>query len=189
MSAADGRSRLVALIGEADTVLGGHRWRLDPRAAVGLTAHVTVLAPFLPPATIDTTVVKRLDVALDGARAFDCVFDQTRWFERDCLWLAPVSEAPFRALTVRVCAEFPELAPYGGRRPVVPHVTVGFSRASSVDDLRIAAARLGATLPIRARVRRLDLLVLDGAKGRWRSRARFELAGDRAPGTVTDGPI
>lgn len=188
MSAADGRSRLVALIGEADTVLAGHRWRLDPRAAVGLTAHVTVLAPFLPPATIDTTVVKRLDVALDGARAFDCVFDQTRWFERDCLWLAPVSEAPFRALTVRVCAEFPELAPYGGRRPVVPHVTVGFSRASSVDDLRIAAARLGATLPIRARVRRLDLLVLDGAKGRWRPRARFELAGDRAPRTGTDGP-
>lgn len=170
------RSALVALIGEADTALAGHRWRLDPRAAAGLTAHVTVLAPFLPPTAIDTTVIKRLDAALDGAPAFGCVFDQTRWFDLDCLWLAPVSEAPFRAMTERVCAEFPELRPYDGRRPVVPHLTVGFSRASSVDDLRIAAARLGRALPIRAQVRHLDLLVLEGARARWRPRARFELA-------------
>jgi 2'-5' RNA ligase len=174
--AAGARSTLVALIEEAEPVLAGHRWRLDPRAAAGLSAHVTVLAPFLSPPAIDGPVITRLGAALGDAAAFDCVFDQARWFDLDALWLAPVTEAPFRALTDRVRAEFPDLDPYGGRRPAVPHLTVGFARSSSVDDLRIAAARLGGALPIRARVRRLDLLVVDGLRGRWRPRASFDLA-------------
>jgi hypothetical protein len=45
------------------------------------------------------------------------------------LWLAPDDPAPFRELTDRVYAAFPEHPPFAGAfADVVPHLTVGHRR-------------------------------------------------------------
>ena len=45
-------SAVVIPVPEAEAVVGPHRARLDPFAAWGVPAHVTVLAPFVPPHAI-----------------------------------------------------------------------------------------------------------------------------------------
>jgi hypothetical protein len=45
-------SALVVVVPEAEAAVNAHRRRLDPAAAWGVPAHVTVLYPFAPPHTL-----------------------------------------------------------------------------------------------------------------------------------------
>jgi 2'-5' RNA ligase len=170
-------SAVLALIPEAEPLVGPHRARLDPTAALGVGAHVTVLFPFVAPAAIDTGVVERLRAAVADAPAFGCRFTEVGWFGEEYVWLGPEPVAPFDDLTERVARAFPDHPPYGGEHEPRPHLTVGYRRHSSVAALRQAASDLAPSLPLTASVTGLDLLVGARTPGSWRTVARVPLNG------------
>ena len=111
---------------EAEPAVGHLRHRLDPNAAAGVAAHVTVLFPFAHPDTIDSGVVDTLRNLFSRVPAFSYAFERTAWFDDQVLWLAPTDDRPFRQLTRLVHAAFPDFPPFGGAFPEsVPHLTVG----------------------------------------------------------------
>lgn len=158
-------SALVALVPELEPVVGVHRQRLDPSAAGGVPAHVTVLYPFVEPTDLDDATITTLQAVVDRTPAFDCTFRQVVWFEDGLLTLAPEPDGPFRALTDAVCAAFPGHPPYGGRYEPVPHVTLGYADTPRVER-ETAAALIEPQLPVRGRVDRLHVMVDDHA-GVW----------------------
>jgi 2'-5' RNA ligase len=123
---------VLALVPEAEPVVGEHRRRLDPTVADGIPAHVTVLYPFVPPTGVTTTTVATLHDAVGPAAPFTCRFAATGWFGEDLLWLAPEAEASFRELTTRVWRAFPAQVPYDGEHEPHPHLTVGYRRHASL---------------------------------------------------------
>ncbi|MEJ2868519.1 2'-5' RNA ligase family protein [Actinomycetospora sp. OC33-EN08] len=168
-------SAVLALVPQAEPVVGPERRDLDPTTTAGVPAHVTVLWPFLPPADIDDAVVARLRHAVAGAGAIDCTFPTTGWFGEDYLWLAPRPSAPFADLTACVWEAFPQCPPYGGEHEPHPHLTVGYTSASSPGALRAAEARIAPQLPFAARVEVLHLLVGSREPDSWRVVAELPL--------------
>jgi 2'-5' RNA ligase len=157
----------------AEPLVSRWRDRLDPYAAAGVPAHVTVLAPFLDSGQIGAAELVALRSLFASRPAFDAVFPRCARFP-GVLYLAPEPAGPFRALTEAVSARWPQAQPYGGRFPeVVPHLTVAYSEDQDVLD-RVEAALAGC-LPARARIASAQLLAND--RGRWTERARFGLGG------------
>jgi 2'-5' RNA ligase len=170
-------SAVVIPVPEAEPVVGPHRARLDPFAAWGVPAHVTVLAPFVPPHAITGAAITALAAAVASVTAFDCEFPRTRWFSDRVMWLAPQPDGPFRALTGAVSAAFPGYLPYDGAHDeVVPHLTVGFSDAGDDGVLQAAEAGLLSGLPVRTRVRCAWLMTGRNVPGGWRMLAELPLA-------------
>jgi 2'-5' RNA ligase len=152
-------SGVVVPVPEAEPVVGRHRARLDPAAAWGVPAHVTVLYPFVAPREITAATIAALAEAVASVPAFGCQFAGTAWFGDEVVWLAPRPDAPFRALTRAVSAAFPGYRPYGGAYDdSVPHLTIGQRPAAEVAELRAAEAAVLPALPIRARVSRVWLM-------------------------------
>jgi 2'-5' RNA ligase len=170
-------SAVVIPVPEAEAVVGPHRARLDPFAAWGVPAHVTVLAPFVPPHAITGTAIEALAAAVASVTAFDCEFPRIRWFGDRVMWLAPQPDGPFRALTGAVSTAFPGYLPYDGvHDEVVPHLTVGFSDAGDDGVLQAAEAGLLSALPVRTRVRCAWLMTGRNVPGGWRMLAELPLA-------------
>ena len=170
-------SAVVIPVPEAEAVIGRHRARLDPFAAWGVPAHVTVLAPFVPPHAITGAAIEVLAAAVASVAAFDCEFPRTRWFGDRVMWLAPRPEHPFRALTGAVSAAFPGFLPYDGvHDEVVPHLTVGFGEAGDDGALQAAEASLMSELPVRTRVRCAWLMTGRNVPSGWRMLAELPLA-------------
>jgi len=71
---------------------------------MGIPAHITVIAPFLPRAGIGEPVLGALDRLFGGMPGFRFRLARTAWFGEQVLWLAPDDPGPFRALTERVHA-------------------------------------------------------------------------------------
>ena len=169
------QSALIVPVGAAESVVGGFRADLDPAAALGVPAHVTVIAPFAPPRLIDGNLLAALAEAVRTVSAFDAVFAQVAWFADTVVWLAPEPSAPFRELTERVWARFPDYPPYGGiYNDIVPHLTIGEN--SSLNDMRAAAQVIERSLPITARVDRVALIQGSAAAASWRTVAELPLA-------------
>lgn len=167
------QSGLVIEVPEAEPVVGTHRSLLDPNAALGVPAHVTVLFPFVPPARIDTTVLRRLADLFSVVEAFDYTFARTAWFGDEVLWLAPDDPRPFIDLTRRVQSAWPEHPPFEGEfADVVPHLTVG--HRADLEPLRAAEREVLRLLPVTGRARQVSLFV-DDDKGNWRRTATFPL--------------
>ncbi len=145
-----GDTGIVVLVPAAEAAVGPHRPGLDPWAALGVPAHVTLLAPFLPPVLIDDGVAARIERAVAGFAAFDFRLATVRWFGDQVVWLAPDPADPFVALTAALVEEFPHHRPYGGAfDEVQPHLTVGAHRP--VQELRAAAEVVAPWLPISCR--------------------------------------
>jgi 2'-5' RNA ligase len=168
---------VLALVPEAEPVVGKHRRRLDPTTAAGIPAHVTVLYPFVAPAGVTTATVGALRAAVAGTGAITCEFADTGWFGEDYLWLAPSPAEPFAELTARVWRAFPEQVPYGGEHEPAPHLTVGYRSHASLDALREAEAEVRGSLPVTARIEALHLLAGARSAGSWRVVAELPLAG------------
>ena len=168
---------VLALVPEAEHVVREHRCRLDPTAAAGVPAHVTVLYPFVAPHDVTATTVAALRDAVAPVAPFACSFEATGWFDEDLLWLAPSATAAFGELTTRVWRAFPAQVPYGGGHEPRPHLTVGYRRHASLDALRAAEARIVPRLPVAARVDRLHLLAGSRAPDSWRVVAELPLLG------------
>ena len=167
-------SGLVVLVPEAEPVVARHRQLLDENASRGAPAHVTVLFPFAPPPALDEGTLVRVRTAVAAVPAFDHVFRRTAWFGDDVLWLAPEDPGPFRALTSRLHAAFPQHPPFEGRFPdVVPHLTVGHRHPRPL--LEAAEHELRAALPVGGRATEVVLLARDTPEDRWAVRAAFPL--------------
>jgi len=95
----------------AEPVVAEHRRRLDPAAAWGVPAHVTVLYPFVDPSAVDEHVLALVAEAVIPVHAFECAFARSRWFGQDVLWLDPDPAQPFRDLTAAVSTAFPNIGP------------------------------------------------------------------------------
>ena len=170
------QSAVIVSVGAAEGVVGGFRADLDPAAALGVPAHVTVIAPFVPPHLIDGTLLAALAETVRSVSAFDAAFARVAWFADTVAWLAPEPSAPFRELTEVVWARFPDYPPYRGiYDDIVPHLTIGEN--SGLSDMRAAAQVIERSLPIMTRVDRVTLIQGSAAAASWRTVAELPLAG------------
>ena len=168
-------SALVVEVPEAEAAVARHRERLDENAALGIPAHITVIAPFLPRAGLQQPTLGELSRLFGGVPRFRFRLARTAWFGGQVLWLAPDDPGPFRDLTGRAFTAFPACPPYGGQHEdVVPHLTVGLWQPLA--ELRAAEESLLPHLPIEARATTVTLLVGPVSGGQWTRAARFPLA-------------
>jgi len=169
-------SAVLVLIPEAESVVASHRAVLDPAAALGVPAHVTVLYPFMPPERVDDAVISDLAGAVGSVACFDVTFARLRWFERSVLWLAPDPADPFRALTAAVERTFPGHQPYGGvHADVVPHLTIGQDQPYHLFES--AHGAIEPSLPLSARVSSAVLMQGSLEPGSWHAVAELSLRG------------
>lgn len=165
---------LVARIPPADDVVGTLRLRLDPAAVLGVPAHVTILAPFVPPDRVDDGVLSVLADVIHAMPAFDVTFARVAWFGQAVVWLAPEPAEPFRAMTRAVWDKFPDYPPYGGAiRDVVPHLTIGMDQPAGV--LAQAGRKVEPALPVSARVEAVTLMQGAREPGTWQIVGEFPL--------------
>jgi hypothetical protein len=117
-------------------------------------AHVTALGPFAPELTDD--IERRVAAIAAETPAFDFVLERVATFPDGIIHLVPEPDEPFRKLTARLAAEFPEHPPYEGRYgDVAPHLTLDL-RSDTVNE-SMTLALLDGVLPARCRATRLDL--------------------------------
>jgi 2'-5' RNA ligase len=163
----------LATVGEVEPLVGHWRRRFDPSASAGVPAHLTVLAPFLDIGRVTARVEDELSTLIGARSPFTVRFEQARRFP-GVLYLAPVPDQPFRALTDEVATRWPEAPPYEGRfTEAVPHLTVAHGQAPAVfDELE---AELAGRLPASATISSVSLFVSDGH--RWRQHREFPMRG------------
>jgi 2'-5' RNA ligase len=168
-------SAVVVPVPEAEPRVGALRAALDPSAALGVPAHVTIMFPFVPPARLDDGVLAALGEVLAAAPPFEIEFSKVAWFE-DVLWWAPEPAAPFVALTHAVASRF-DLRPYEGAHgdDVVPHLTIG--HGAPIERMRAAEAEVAAGPPVRATVRSARLMIGSRDPGSWTTVAELSLRG------------
>ena len=160
---------MLVQVPEAEPVVGDWRRRYTLDAPAGISAHVTIMFPFVEPERLGETE-GRLAELVAGTAAFDLTFSRTaRWPE--LLYLEPEPAEPFIALTRAIERQWPDQPPYGGaHETIVPHLTVAESDDPALLD-RIAAD-VERQLPVRTRVREASLFVEDHA-GRWHEHGRL----------------
>ena len=91
-----------------------------------MTAHVTILFPFIPRAQIDAAARAALGTLFASVAPFGYRFAHVERFDDTTVFLAPDRVEPFTHLTQLVQRRWPEHPPYGGAfNVVVPHLTVG----------------------------------------------------------------
>ena len=175
-----GESALIVEVPEAEPLVGPWRRLHDSSAALGVPAHVTILYPFVPPDRIDAATMDGIRSVAAAHQPFSAALASVSTFPGHIVWLAPVPDAPFRALAAAVWARFPDHPPYEGRHAdVIPHLTVGEGDSASVPLLHREVERdLSGRLPLAFRVEALSLFVAHD--GRWAVQRRFALGGDRS---------
>lgn len=158
----------------AERLVGRSRAQLDPAAALGVPAHVTILYPFLAPALIDDSVLAELSSMFSGVARFAVSFASLRWFGTDVAWLAPRPDDEFRRLTAVVHDRWPACPPYGGTYgEPVPHLTIGDGADRA--DLERAALAIRPELPLDTFLTEVQLICGDSTPGSWECLARFPL--------------
>jgi hypothetical protein len=167
----DSESALIVPVPNADPTVGPWRGRLDPSAASGVPAHITVFYPFLLPASIAGSARERLRTVVKTMSAFDFMLTSIDRFDARVLWLRPEPGEPFRSLTVAIARLWPWLEPYDGAHDdIVPHLTIGISETGAGFDE--AAREIGAELPIRCRAEEVHLIAR-AKTGSWHTEERF----------------
>jgi 2'-5' RNA ligase len=135
----------------------------DPVARLGVPAHVTIGFPFLPRAALVPAVRTRLAAIAATEYRFDVSFLSVRRWP-DVVWLAPEPTEPFRRLTERLTATFPDNPPYADQfQDIVPHLTL--ARGDVIAD--ITDDGLASMLPVRGQATAMVVLV-ESPTGRWR---------------------
>jgi 2'-5' RNA ligase len=158
-------------------MLGEWRRTYDSSAAVGVPAHITVLAPFLPPDALTGEVESGLRELFAGIAAFDFQLTEVRRWPL-VVYLAPAPSERFSALIGAVADRFPNYPPYGGiHDEVIPHLTVAeCEREGSCADpdaiLGEVERAISGVVPIEARA---DEVWLMTGSDRWTLRTRFPL--------------
>lgn len=117
-------------------------------------AHITALGPFL--AEPDDAAVATVARIAAATEPFDVALHRLDTFPNGVIHLVPEPDQPFRDLTARLCAAFPQCPPYGNQFPAVdPHLTLDWtSETVSEGSTR---QLLGDLVPAHFRAERLDL--------------------------------
>ncbi len=162
---------IIVPVPEAEPVV--HRWRqrCTDDGAEGMPPHITLLHPF---ADRGVVVAKEIGAVLRCFGPVDFTLAAAARFSgaSSVLFLEPVPDTPFRAMTAALTSAFPQYQPYGGAfDDVVPHLTV----AGSADENVLAWIERDVTraLPIRARATQVWLM--EHHDSRWRIHTRFWL--------------
>jgi 2'-5' RNA ligase len=163
---------LVALLPEAEPVVGRWRSELDPSADKGMPPHVTVFFPWLSPDRVHDADLGALREIAASVPAFDVTLTEFGRFPRT-LWLAPRPADPFVRLTLEVERRWPDTPSYARRFPsIVPHLTIG--DAVDPDALAHVVADVAPQLPVEGRVAEIVLMTRDG-DGRWDRHSAYPL--------------
>ena len=171
------RSGLIIEVPEAETAVAAWRERLDPQAALGVPAHITVLFPFAAPDRLDGSPIATLSRLVATTASFEFHLTRTAWFGDTTLWLAPEPAAPFKQLTQLLSGAFPAYPPYAGQfDDVVPHLTIGDHGAQQ--QFLDAERDMQQHLPISATARAISLMV-ERSDRRWERLTAFPLATSR----------
>jgi 2'-5' RNA ligase len=154
-----GDTTLVLLVPEAESIVGKWRATLDPAAAEGMPAHITVLYPFIPIGKIDAHVLGAIRDMCDRHLPIELEFRALGEFP-GVVWVDPNSEECTRLLEA-ARASWPEQVPYGkpNLKPI-PHLTVtDGAHATDEESARTAVLK---ELPFKARITALALMGFDG---------------------------
>jgi 2'-5' RNA ligase superfamily len=139
-----GRTALIVAVPEAEAAVADIRLQYVASAALGVPAHVTVLAPFVDGDEIDEEELAQLFAMFP---AFDFVLDRIERWDDGIVWLHPEPSQPFEDLTAAVWQRWPDYPPYGGTIDVViPHLTVSETPIDAHVELPIASRARKVTL-------------------------------------------
>lgn len=140
---------IVIPVREAETIVRQRVMQVSPELLPrdrSTSAHITLLAPFLPLEQIDDGVINELARCFADVTPFSFTLTEVCEFPGGVTYLAPDPASTFRRITQELHRNFPEFPPYGGAfDEVVPHLTVPLAPGEDTDSLRIAVNRL---LPI-----------------------------------------
>lgn len=177
MAATMAESVFIVPVFEAESVVASLRERFDASAKLGVPAHITVLAPFMPPDQITDAVVQRVRDALSAVPMFSYRLAEVGRFAATA-FLAPEPPGPFIALTETLTRTFPAYPPYGGKfDSVVPHLTVAQGSAADVEAASAElVARMEGRRPIACRC--TAVVLLGNSSGRWAHLHSFALPHD-----------
>ncbi len=168
-------SALIVLVPEVEFLIGEFRRQFDFSAGDGLGAHVTILFPFRPMASISAKVISELRALF--ATQPRSTFSLARVGEfPSAIYLAPEPSGPFDSLMRATAARFPDCPPYRGAFPnPVPHVTV--AQEPPAEDLAQVGGRIRSRvapfLPLRCSADEVSLAVKTA--GRWSIAEQFAL--------------
>ncbi|MGH8933510.1 MAG: 2'-5' RNA ligase family protein [Egibacteraceae bacterium] len=162
---------IVVPVPEAEPVVQRWRQRCTDDGAEGMPAHITLLYPFADPGVV---IPERVGAVLRRFGPVKLTLTSAARFAgtSTVLFLEPVPDAAFRAMTAALTGAFPQYQPYGGAfDDVVPHLTV----AASADEDVLARIERDVTraLPIHARATQVWLM--EHRDSRWRIHTRFPL--------------
>jgi 2'-5' RNA ligase len=147
------------------------RRSIDPSAARGVPAHVTLLYPFIPAHALGPPDRAALAAVLAEVAGFEVRFAAARAWP-GVVWLAPEPDAPFHDLIGHLAAHYPAHPPYGGAfDEVIPHLTI--AERGDLDPSPVVADA-SRSLPFTVRVDHVTVIA-EGDDGRWRTRWRFGL--------------
>lgn len=131
---------VVIPVREAETIVRRRLLQVAPGLLPrdrGVAAHITLVAPFLPPSRIDDGVLDELAERLGDITSFGFALTEVCEFPDGTAYLSPEPAAPFRHLALDLHRQFPE-ASSGviSIDDVVPHLTVPLLPDETAADLR-----------------------------------------------------
>ena len=172
-------SALIIAVPEASLAVDEWRERTSyAKPSRGVPAHVTILFPFVPPASIDRALVTDLRALFGEIERFRFELGTTARLP-GVLYLEPAPAELFVCLTEKVSRAYPTYPPYEGAfDSIIPHLTAA---EGSVETLDEAEAEIVTRLPIRARATEVLLIEeIEPGSARWQARARLALGSSTA---------
>ena len=165
------RTALIVAVPEAEQLVGEWRAKHDSSAQHGVSAHITLLFPFMPVEEVDEQILGELQDLFASQPSFRYRLPRVARFP-EVAWLAPDPASPFSDLTELIVSRYPEYPPYEGiHDEVIPHLTVAEGGPELQDEVDAA---LTPSLPLEAEALEVTMIVED-ASGEWHSGERFPL--------------
>ena len=165
------QSVLTIPVPQADGILSHVRSSFSGEVPpAGSPAHITLLYPWMPPASIDDHVLAELTVLFATFPDFGFSLKQG-WFGREVLLLVPDDASPFVRLTEAIVHRWPEYPYYGADYDKIePHISLAYGDEAGLSGL---AAEVMHQLPVQAHASFVDLST--GQPGRMVTCAKFPL--------------
>ena len=166
----------IVRVPEAEALVGSLRERFDASAALGVPAHITVLAPFMPPEEITPAVMQQVRSALSVVPAFTFSLARAARFPATA-YLAPEPSTPFVAMTQALSQRFPAYPPFKGEHAgIIPHLTVA---NGNTKEAEFAAGELEERLRVHGPVRSTcaEVVLLENSSGTWKEMHVLALTG------------
>jgi 2'-5' RNA ligase len=151
----------------AEALFGPFRREHTESGPRGAPPHVTLLFPFTDSDSLGPGRIRRVAEIVGAVEAFDLTLASTAYLEASprILYVRPVPDEPFRALTRALVAAFPEHPPYeGAYSDPAPHATVAIGDDPLLAEIERTVA---AALPITTRVTEAAVFVHDEESDRW----------------------